>query len=79
MWYLFYCSKSFTSLVFIDSIEHFLDKENTVKGEKRKKGKKELNSTVVLVPGDVDVCLLEAQYVIVHCLTLASWEVVTRV
>lgn len=66
-------------MVFIDSIEHFLDKENTVKGEKRKKGKKELNLTVVLVPGDVDVCLLEAQYVIVHCLTLASWEVVTRV
>lgn len=77
MWYLFYCSKSFTSLVFIDSIEHFLDKENTE--EKKEKGKKELNSTVVLVPGDVDVCLLEAQYVIVHCLTLASWEVVTRV
>lgn len=38
--YLFYCSKSFTSLVFIDSIEHFLGRENTVKGEKKKRREK---------------------------------------
>lgn len=38
----------------------------------------ESSSTVVFVSGDVDV-LLEAQYLIVHCLMLASWEVVTSV
>lgn len=38
----------------------------------------ESSSTVVFVFGDVDV-LLEAQYLIVHCLMLASWEVVTSV
>lgn len=59
--------------MFTDSIEHRLDSENTVKKRER------LNSTVVLVPGDVDVCMLAAQYVIVHCLMLASWEAVTSV
>lgn len=43
---------------------------------KKKKKKERLKSTVVLVPGDVDV---STQYLRVHCLMQASWEPVTRV
>lgn len=49
------------------------------KGEGGKQRKERLNSTVVLVPGDVDVRLRAAQSVIVHCLMVPSWEAVTRV
>lgn len=64
----------FTIQMVTDSKEHCLDSENTVT-----KKKERLKSTVVLVPGETDVCLLAAQYVIVHCLMLASWEAVTKV
>lgn len=55
-----------------DSIEHRLDRENI-----KKERKTEVYSSPC--PGDVEVCQRAAQYVIVHCLMLASWEVVTRV